>query len=254
MNKHTNLFNILISDNSENEDDEDNNNESNNNVANNNEANNNEDNDVANYVVNDVANNNELENLNEQHMRIDGILDDDSDNLVQFNIISNYDYKDFNEWNIVESRCNKKDIIKLIPKKTQSKKWFKDNTWAHHYLLGNVCDKYKIPFFLKSKETKKLGELYQNVYLKHLSEQKKMYNYLVDLQDSLKREGKIIWKHKYYMGIYCDKNGIPLYEMDSARKEKAISYQQDHSNINKITRTSGNIKANISFADKVRYL
>ena len=156
-----------------------------------------------------------------------------NDNLIQFNTITVDDNKD---WTVISNkRPNKKrshftNQEKLVLDDQHNKKWFKDNTWAHHYLIGNICDNNKISFYAKDKKTKKLGELYQEVYDKHQSSNRKLYGYLVSLQESLEKEDLSIWKHKYYMGIYCDKNGVPLYEMDTYRKDKAMLYQKEHNN------------------------
>jgi hypothetical protein len=156
-------------------------------------------------------------------------------NFIQFNILNEDIEKG---WYVISNKkTRKKHInttqnISIEQDRQQPKKWFRDNTWAHHYLIGDVCDKNKIPCYMGDKKKKKQSELYQEVYNRHLTGIKKMYGYLATLQDSLDREEDTVWKHKYYMGIYCDKEGHPLYEMDSYRKDKAIQYQHEY-NTNK---------------------
>lgn len=154
------------------------------------------------------------------------------DNIVQFNIVTEDDDKNWNVINNKKYRRNHtiKQYDSIVENKPHSHKWFNESSWAHHYLIGHICDGNKIPFYTKDRKTKKLGELYQEIYGKHLTGIRKMYGYLATLQESFGREELSIWKHKYYTGIYCDEKGIPLYEMDPYRKEDALKYQQKHTN------------------------
>ena len=93
-------------------------------------------------------------------------------------------------------------------------------SWIHNVLINKVYYKNK-PLYEFNENNKKIAHEYNKILNSNVKDYKKLndlYKQYIDIDDKK-------WKHKFYMGHYCNPDGTPLYKNNVEIEMLALYYQ-----------------------------